>query len=359
MSPTEQRIAALAGQAVEIARWVGDFDAETLRAWLRLELGSERVLDGWVAHGGIHTRAVPLSPLLHVVSGNSPHAAFQSVLRGLLVGACNRVKLPTAGLPEFERWIGGLAGPLADLIEVRRELPRGWLDSEGAVVFGDGGTIEAFRRLLPGTVVRIEHGPKVSIAVVFGAWDDAVLDRLAADILRFEQMGCLSVQAVLVDGGEERVLAFGDGLAEAMRRHRAEFPRGAASVSASGAVQNARAMARFLCANGEGARIWESSGSTEWTLVHRRDPVLQSGPLHGFVFLHPLPVDLRRETLGPLGQVISTVVLHPFAEHAASRLDGLAPSRICAVGEAQQPTVFWHHDGGSPLSSLVRWRDFG
>lgn len=358
MSVTAERIAALVAEAPVLVPWVGDFDAARLEEWLRLELGGGEVLDGWVARGAIVSRAVPLSPLLHVVSGNTPHAAFQSVFRGLLVGALNRVKLPSAGLPEFEGWMAGLPEILARQVEVRRELPEEWLDAAGAVIFGDEETMATFRRLLADSVVRIEHGPKTSVAVIFEPCV-AAAEGVAADILRYEQQGCLSVRAVYVEGDEARVLEFGGLLAAALERHRARFGRAVLTLSEAGAIQNARALAKFLVANGEGGAVWESEGSTSWTLVHRREAQLVRGPLNGFAFLHPLPAVWDREILGLAEGEISTMAIYPFTEEHAMRLDGLSPPRICAVGQAQHPTIFWHHDGFGPLSSLVRWRDMG
>lgn len=358
MSMLRERMAMLMEQAGMLEPWVGCFREEDLLEWVRLELGCVNVLDGWVEHGRIRTRAVALSPLLHVVSGNTPHAAFQSVFRGLLVGAFNRVKLPGAGLPEFERWVGGLPEGLSRMIEMRRDLPEEWLDSEGAVIFGDGATMAALRERLLAGVRRIEHGPKVSVAVVFEE-GDGLLDRLAEDILRYDQQGCLSVQAVYFDGTEEEVLGFGDRLAEALGRHRAMHPRGVIPVSEAGRVRNARAVARFLVANGEGGRIWESEGSTEWTLVHRRAVELVPGPLHGFVTLHGWFGGGDVGAWGGEVEHLSTVSIHPFTEEHAERVGFLGSPRVCAVGESQRPTLFWHHDGVGALSSLVRWRDLG
>lgn len=358
MISTRERIEALLGQASALGPWVGHFDADTLWEWLRLELGDPLALDHWVAHGPISSRAVPLSPVLHVVSGNTAHAAFQSVFRGLLVGCVNRVKLPTAGLPEFENWLAGLPAPLLALVVARHDLPADWLACEAAVVFGSGRTLASLRPRLPAGTRLIEHGPKLSIAVVLDASHEVVRP-LAEDILRFNQRGCLSVQAVFVDASVAEIHRFGDALAEAMDAFRRCHPRPEPTLQDSGSVANARERARFLASNGAGLKLWESRGSTAWTIVFDPDPTLAPGPLNGFVTLHPMPSAFNAATLGPEVVFLSTVVLRPFTVAAATRLDAVAPPRICAAGEAQQPTVFWHHDGVPPLASLVRWRDFG
>ena len=356
MSTTLERIEALVAQAPQLAAWTGPFDRESLLEWLRVELGDDKILDSWVKRGEVMSKAVALSPVLHIVSGNTLHAAFQSVLRGMLVGCRNQVKLPSAGLPEFERWVRNLPPVLSELIGINHALPEEWLDCEAAVIFGGGETIDTFRGKLSSDVRRIEHGPKLGIAVVFEPTDEAA-QRIAEDILRHDQRGCLSVQAVYVQGDTRTIHGFGDKLAESMAVYRDQNPQTSSTISDAGGVSNAREIARFLMANGDPIRLWESQQSTDWTIVYDENPVLKAGPLNGFVRLHPLPSDL--EALGDETAFISGAAIHPFSEDHAVKLDDLGIARICAAGKAQEPTIFWHHDGMSPLASLVRWRDLG
>jgi hypothetical protein len=274
----------------------------------------------------------------------------------MLVGCRNFVKLPSAGLPEFEQWAANLPEVLSQLIETEHSLPNAWLDCEAAVIFGDGGTIDTFREKLAPTVRRIEHGPKLGIAVVFEPTPEAA-SRVAEDILRHDQRGCLSVQAVYVKGDTRTIHDFGDKLAVAMAEYRSRHSRMSATLSDAGGVSNAREVARFLMANGDRIKLWESKGSTDWTIVYDANPELKAGPLNGFVRLHPLPSDLG--SLGRESEFISTAAVDPFSETHAAKLDALGIPRICEAGKAQEPTVFWHHDGMSSLGSLVRWRDLG
>ncbi len=357
MSPTDLRIRALTACNDHLEPWIGPFDEAALRSLVACQLGSGDVLDEWIPRGDTRCRAFPLSPLLHVVSGNTPHAAFQSVVRGLLVGSRNRVKIPSSGLPEFESWIGEIPAELADLIEVRRDLPPHWLESAGAIVFGNQATLETFRALLPRPIPLIEHGPKLSIAVIFQP-DEIAAGLVAADILSHDQLGCLSVQAVYVDGSPEQLRSFSARLARALETARPAHPRGVIGLSDSGAISNARELARFRAANGENVALWESEENTEWTVVEDQEPRLIPGPLHGFVTVHPLPGAARlRDGLGPEVRHLSTAAIHPFQDELADRLDALEIPRICPLGHAQKPPLFWHHDGRPPLADLVVWRD--
>jgi len=357
-SRVESRIDALLDQAENLQPWVGSYNRESLLELLRQEFGSERALDGFIKSGRIFSKAIPLSPVLHVVSGNTPHAAFQSVFRGLLVGTHNRVKLPSAGLPEFEAWVATLPPVLSSLIEISHSLPDEWLSCQAAVIFGGAATIETFRNRLPGGTRIIEHGPKLGIAVILDPSEQAAT-LVAEDILRHDQRGCLSVQAIYVDASEQEIYGFLNHLAAALQSYRQANPRPVPSLSDSGAVANFRELTRFRAANGENAIILESESSTDWTIIYDENPRLAPGPLNGTVTVHPLPPEISAKTLGAETAHLSTVVLHPFTLENSARLDGLSPTRICALGQAQDPTIFWHHDGGQPLASLVRWRDLG
>lgn len=343
MKTLTQRIAFLVSHRDTLAKWVGAYDAEALMKWLDAELGDARRLEGWVDG----SRVVPRDPVLHVVSGNTEHAAFQSVFRAILVGCKSRVKVPSAGLPEFEEWARGV-----ELLDVRRELPEEWKAPEVAVIYGGADTLEFFREWLAPETRIIEHGPKISAAFVFSEREGIHRD-LAEDIMRYGQRGCLSVQAIYVKGDVE---GFCEKLAGALDEW--GRPEITPSLSEAGAVRNERELARFRIANGTKAKMWESENSTAWTVVwDAKNTALRPGPGSGFVRVFHMPEEISHETLGAEARFLSTAVCEPVS--AADLLESLSPPRICAAGEAQEPGILWHPDGEMPLAGLVRWRDLG
>jgi len=374
-----QRITLLAEQAAALAPWLGPFTAADLDAWLADQLGDARALDAWIPRGGIRSRAVAVEPVLHIISGNTPHAGFQSVFRGLLLGGRQRVKLPSAGLPPLEDWIANLPAGLASLIEISHTLPDAWNDSPVAVIFGDGETMAFFRDWCPPETRRLEYGPKISAAFVFASPGAGTLDALAGDILRYDQRGCLSVQNVLIDAAAIDAREFAAALASALDRARESFPRPAPTLSESGRIRNFREILRYRATNGEPITLWESENSTSWTVVldATQAPLLTPTPGGGTVVVRAFnargwdslsqsvaatscPQPLTPESLGPERAFLSTVVAHPFDDPATiARLEPLAPPRVCAPGMAQFPSLFWSHDGTRPLAGLVRWRDLG
>lgn len=359
-----ERIDFLVVQRHTLEKWVGAYDAESLRKWLDAEIGDSRRLEGWVDGA----RVVARGPVLHVVSGNTEHAAFQTVFRAILVGCRSWVKVPSAGLPEFEEWARGIS-----LLDVRRELPEEWRAPEVAVIYGGSETMGFFREWLSPETRIIEHGPKLSAAFVFSEREGLHRD-LAEDIMRYGQRGCLSVHAIYLRGDAKR---FCEKLAEALQSwgqsswsasdsihpakptpERRSQSSVAPSLSESGAVRNERELARFRLANGADMAMWESENSTDWTVVWDAETTaLRPGPGSGFVRVFPMPEKIFPETIGPESAFLSTAVVEPITE--ADRLESISPPRICAAGRAQEPGIFWHPDGEMPLAGLVRWRDLG
>lgn len=342
MITLSQRIDFLLSQRSTLERWVGLYDEATLKKWLDRELGDHRRMEQWIDG----SRVVPRGPVLHVVSGNTEHAAFQSVFRAILLGCESWVKVPSDGLLEFEQWASEVR-----LFEVRRELPEAWRNPEVAVIYGGEETIAYFRDWLSPQTRIIEHGPKLSAAFVFEQ-RDGLEKQLADDVMRYGQRGCLSVQSIYVAGDAE---GFCERLAMALEVWR---PKIAATFSEAGAIRNARELARFQIANGANMKLWESQNSVEWTiLLDLENSELCAGMTGGFVRVIPMPDALTPETLGNEIGFLSTAVVEPFAY--ADQLDVIAPPRICAAGNAQEPGIFWHPDGEMPLAGLVRWRDLG
>ncbi|MDP4994866.1 MAG: hypothetical protein NWQ16_01435 [Akkermansiaceae bacterium] len=341
MKTLAQRITFLLSHRETLEQWVGTYDEASLRKWLDAELGDSRRLDEWIDG----SKTVPRSPILHIVSGNTPHAAFQSVFRTILLGADSWVKIPSAGLPDFETWASAIPS-----LQIRRDLPDDWKSPETAVIYGGADTLTFFRDwLTPGTRI-IEHGPKLSAAFIFEN-TAGLATRLASDIMRYNQRGCLSVQAIYYSGDIE---SFAQDLAAALAAHPNEPP----TLSEAGAVRNERETLRFRIANGSTDSLFESENSTAWTIhIDRTDASLRPGPGSGFVRLIPMPQEISPEILGAETVFISTAVVEPVS-HADS-LEKISPPRICAAGQAQEPGIFWHPDGEMPLAALVRWRDLG
>ena len=273
--------------------------------------------------------------IVHIISGNTPHAAFQTLLNGVLLGAQNLLKLPSQTLLDFEVPI-----PLRPFVEVSRELPAHWIQKADAmVVFGSDNTIRQFQSLCPLEIPFVGHGHRIGIAIINEPTPKAA--QLAArDIGLFNQSGCLSLQTIYL----KDPFAFGPLLAEAMTNFEEQDPRGPLSLSEAGAITNLREETRYLMAqDSKSHALWHSPSSTAWTIIVENNPRLALSPGNRTIFLRPMPDNFSKF------RHLSGIALHPYEERP-----NLPSPRIFPLGEAQFPPALWPHDGILPLASLVR-----
>lgn len=357
----QQRIQLLAAALGPEHPSLGAIDATILGKWITHELGHRDALDTYFSPAaGIRTRARATPHILHIASANTPHGTLQSLLRGLIIGSRNTIKLSSRA-PEtaeaIEHFIRTLSEPLRTLCNTTDELSDTTINvASTVIVFGTDSTIESIRSRLSPHQQLIAHGHKLSITLIEKPCPEAAASA-AHDICSHNQQGCLSTHAVYV---RHDAAAFPPLLAEAMADYEATHPRSPLSLSESGAISNLRSTAAYLAANDPEQHQLLTSGAdnTAWTVIYRADPTLSPSPLNRCAFVHPWPADST--SLGAEISYLSTLALHPFSEqHIDQTLAefSIPPLRICPSGKSQQPHLLWHHDGIPPLASLVTWHD--
>lgn len=355
-----KRAALLAQHCQKFTQYLGEFSVQDLLAWVQYELGDSHALDAFFSPvEGYATKAIASPIILHIASNNSPHNILQSLLRGLLVGSHNIVKLPSADFPVVDDFIHQLPTELTSLVSSIAELDDASFASASTVIaFGNDDTMLEIQKRIAPHQRFIPHGHKLSIGIIAKPTQEAAL-LAARDIGQFNQRGCLSLQTIYVIEGAKEFAAL---LAEEMRKFEATHPRGNISMSESGAISNLRNTLLFQQANDpENVHVYQSgthaNPNTHWTVIYQNSPTLQTSPLNRTAFVQPLPQDLN--LLGKEAAHLSTVALYPkqtFTNNLTS-LAALPCSRFCSLGESQQPKLFWHHDGIAPLASLVTWID--
>ena len=356
---TRERIQHLvqSGQSPEL---LGEFDGDDITAWLTAELGHPDALDQFHPHGPLLSKAFAPQNILHIVSGNTPHAAIQSLLRGLLLGSYNIVKTPSTGIPELSAWIKQLPAEINYLIEVTTSLDDDhWRKANAIVAIGSDDTITSIQQKILPHQTFIPHGHKVSMAIALKDFTQAA-DLAAKDVSLFNQRGCLSPHAIYVKEKEQgEAKSFAQLLAHAMEKFAQAHPPEPLTLSEAGAVRNLRETTRFSAANSDEVALWESKDTLEWTVVYEASPTLKLSCLNRCVYVKPLPKNINLSSLGPEAQHLSTIAQHPFDQTYAEELTHLPAHRFCPLGKSQKPSLFWHHDGFAPLASLVQWKDLG
>ena len=337
---------------------LGSITQENLMDLVRIELGHEEILNEFRPYGdaGNLTRAVGPRILLHIISGNTPHAGLQSLIRGLLLDARNWCKIPCAGLPEIAEFREYLPFELARRIEIDTQLPGHWLaQADAVVVFGSDDTVEHFRsRVLAGQRF-LRHGHRFSFGVVFDDPQFESIEGAARDASLFDQQGCLSPHIFYVPAPMAREYA--SRLAEAMAAFEKENPRGPLTVAEHTEINALRGEFGFRAATDPEAGIWQSPDSTAWTVLLDPDSHFSASCLNRVVYVKPLPDDLDSALLRARLH-LSTVGIYPVTPENCARVASSGVSRICPIGKMQLPPVTWHHDGRPVLAPLVRWIDF-
>ena len=356
---TIDRASAIAQAAEPFRELLGPTTTKDLLGWVAAELGDAEALDRWVPHGEAKTKALAPGTVLHVVSGNTPHAALQSLIGGLLLGSRNLVKLPRGGLAEVNELMARLPEELRALVEVRETLPDDWIArADAVIVYGSDETVATLRRQVPPEKVFIGHGHKLSLGVV---WDDPTFASCAGaarDASLYDQEGCLSPQVFYVRETEpEFARAYAEKLAAAMEEFNRTHPRGSLTIEERALIANLRAAYRFRAAGDLRVTLWEGGEAMDWTVVYEEDPWFPSSPLNRVIFVKPLPANLA-ESMGPAADYVGGIGLWPCAEDVADRFAALRPSRFCAIGRMQDPSWTWHNGGVARLASLVKWVDF-
>jgi len=346
------RVDAVASAAREFP-WLGDLTSSNISRWIELELGS--MLDATVpqVYGDYHCFAQPLSPILHVVSGNTPHAGIQSLVRGILVGAKNRVKLPRQGLQELDHFVCLLPEDLRP--ETSNALHPNWMEeAEAIVVFGSDETVEFFAKHVSPRQRLVAYGHRISLGLILDSFEESVVDGAVRDVLVFDQLGCLSPQLYYVSGDSAD---FARKLAERFK----ELFRSNSGVTEwtseiAGTLRSCREEWKFRAATEPDIEVWESPENLDWLVIHDPNPNLISNPLYRTIFVKPMPANLQN-VLSPIRRHVSTIGIHPVNLKFANLAAQLGAQRICPIGGMQKPAVTWHHDGGPTLANLVRFVD--
>lgn len=355
MFNTEQRAHHLALVSEGFSEFLGEFSANDLLDWVDHELGHSEALDDFQQVSDILTKAIAPKHLLHIISGNTPHAGLQSLLRGLLIGAQNTVKMPSragSSIPEITAFHRALPKELQQLCLFTTEINDLLLSTADCVIaIGSDSAIAATHARLSPLQRFIPHGHKISFGLVDKA--NAKNAQLAAiDASLYNQQGCLSPHAIYV---KEGAAEFAPILAKAMESYSLRDPRGDINLSESGAIRNLRETIRYQAAQEpKNHQLYESANDTSWTVIYENDSTLRPSPQNRTIYVRPWPQTASE--LGPELEYLSTIALSPLSA-LLKDVECLTPARICQLGKAQHPHLFWHHDGFAPLASLVTWQD--
>jgi len=316
--------------------------------------------------------------LVHITAGNLPNPALMSLTLGLLTRSAQFVKCASGAsyLPRlFAHSLYGLDPKLGACLELAE-----WRGGDAALedalfaaadcvtATGSDETLAAIRQRLPAKTRFLGYGHKVSFGFVareaLRAEEIAALvARAADDVVAWDQNGCLSPHVIYVEErGEVESDQFAALLAAELMKRESAGPRGPVPFEISAAIASRRAMYETLAVHRGDIKIWASQDSTAWTVVFEHQPRFHFSPLNRFIFIKPVP-DAAGVFAGidELHGNISAVGMAAPPERAmdlARQFARWGATRICPLGQMQNPPLTWRHDGRPALGDLVTWTDF-
>jgi hypothetical protein len=357
--------------------------AESLEALVVQDVGDLHRLERMTAEGavqGADRAALVHGPelLVHITGGLLPNPALSSMIVGLLARSAQLVKCAsgTSLIPrlfghslhelepklgaclEIAEWKGGTQALEAAL----------FAEAECVTATGDNATLAALRQQMPANTRFLGYGHRVSFGyvtgeVLSGFSAQKVAARAARDVASWNQLGCLSPQVIYVEtGGRTTPELFAELLANELAFLEQTCPRGPLPPPAAAAIAVRRYFYAVRAANSLDTRLWCSPGSTAWTVVYENEPLFQASCLNRFVYVKAV-AGLTHALQGAavVGGQVSTVGLAAIGNKAqalATQLARWGATRVCPLGQMQNPPLTWRHDGRPSLGELVTWTDW-
>jgi hypothetical protein len=259
---------------------------------------------------------------------------------------------------EVAEWCGGNAGLEAAL----------FAEADCVTATGGDDTLTAIRAQLPIKTRFLGYGHRVSFGfvageVLHGSCAKKVVAAAADDVVAWNQLGCLSPHVIYVAvGGEVSPENFAELLADELERREQTEPRGELAAEHAAAIASRRGIYEVRAAHSpETTRHWCSKNSTAWTVVFEADTRFQMSCLNRFIYVKAVS-DLTAALQGAdeiRGKVSTVGIAAPEEKtnEIATQLACWGATRVCPLGQMQNPPLTWRHDGRPALGDLARWTD--
>jgi hypothetical protein len=352
-----------------------DWLAPQLEKLLRDELGGPQAVESFVQAGsGRRVRAIAPALGLHVFAGNVPGVGVTSIVRALLVRSAVLGKTAAAEpvlAPAFGRLLAQVDPEAGSCVAITywtggdTAMENTALARAGMVVhYGSADAISDLRARAPAHVKFVEHGPRISFAIIDASAGTA-LQGVAADLARavalFDQQGCVSPQLAYIIGSSGQARELAAATAAALADLQSALPRGRIGPAEAAAIRELRTRAEFGAIAGRGGEVW-AGADLDYSVILSPDPAFEGTCLNRTLLVKhvtDLPVLLR--VIAPFRTLLQTVGLAGFAPArlpaAAAALADAGATRITSIADMPWPPPGWHHDGRGPLRELVRWAD--
>jgi hypothetical protein len=355
---------------------------DNLHGLLVQEFGDVRRLDALTAtevEQKSSPAAMVVGPefLLHIAAGNIPNPTLMSIVLGLLTRSAQFVKCASGStfLPRlFAHSLYEVDSKLGACLEIA-EWRGGNVELETALfaeancvtATGSDETLAAIRSRLPAHTRFLGYGHRVSFGfvakeVLSHSRAPQVAARVTDDVVAWNQLGCLSPHVIYVQpGGEVSPEKFAELLADELARREQTEPRGELPASHAATIASRRGIYEVRAAHSPETLMWHSKESTAWTVVFEADARFQTSCLNRFIYVKPVKdlTELMQNAEIVRGKVSTVGIAVPEhqVEELATQLARWGVTRVCPLGQMQNPPLTWRHDGRPALGDLITWTD--
>ena len=351
------------------------FLREGIVAEIEQALGSQMVLDGWVARNpwnpNSRVRAIP-PRLVHILAGNAPIVPPITIIRAAITKGVHLLKLPSNDMFTATAILRTMADVDPNHPTTRSFSAVYWRGGDTAlesaiyrsqyfdkiVVWGGAAAVKHVVNYVGPGLEMISFDPKVSVSMIGSAVFDsadtikAVAEAAAADVIGWNQDACSASRFQFVEGSVEQVDQYCQALVEAMAIDTRYGP-GKSDLLPPPDVREQLEMMKNL------EPIFKVFGHYDGNgLVVRSDEPTSFSPSGKLV--NVVRVDKLADAVKYITVATQTVGIYPKAERLGPLRDLLAScgaQRIVALGQVNggEPFGGSPHDGGIPVNRFMRW----
>ncbi len=338
--------------------YCGMFSAEGLRRKLEAELCGLPEREEQVSQHLFRQR-MPLGVLLHIAAGNVDALPAYSVIEGLLAGNINILKLPTGDSGVSVKLLSELIReyPLLSEYIYVFDVPSTEIDTikaladiaDGVVVWGGDGAVRAAHQFVSPNTKLITWGHKLSFAYALPDCSDDMLEQLALDICRTNQMLCSSCQGIYVDTDDmEQLRSFGERFFTQLRKANSRLGKAPRGMRAKNTLRlyTDRLEAQHLILSGEGVSV-----------AVKEDSAPETSYLFRNVWIKRLPRERIISTLkSQKGYLQSCALLTDSGSNRDEIIAYLKRAGLTRITDSSMSAVLAGeaHDGMFPLKEYSR-----
>jgi hypothetical protein len=221
--------------------------------------------------------------------------------------------------------------------------------------YGDDETIEDLRKRVPEGIIFHGYGHKFSFGIIRKADSlkdqfTLIAEKIAEDVILYEQQGCMSPHFILVEtGNKENLFRLGFNLAESLHRMSKRIPPGNKTLEEKILIKSIRDDLLFQSSLNQDTKLFSSENSLDWTVACLQQPQIPISCLNRFIYLVSIPdipsiIPMMKPFIGKI-QTVGYWGIPGEKDTIEHLFDLFRANRFCILGEMQKPIIEEVHPG--------------